>query len=68
MASFVIYLDQAGEFRWYFLTENNRKMADSGEGYRNRQDCEDAIRLIKRRAAKAVIESKAKPVETLIAS
>ena len=66
MGSFVVYLDHIGEFRWYFITEN-QKVAESAAGYRSRQDCEDNIRLVKRRASKAVIESKAKPVETLIA-
>ena len=65
MGVFTIYIDQAGEFRWYLSAENNRKIADSGEGYRSRQDCEDGIRLVKKMAAKAKIESPPKKVEVL---
>jgi uncharacterized protein len=67
MGTFVVYIDQAGEFRWYLLAADNRKIADSAEGYRSRQDCEDDVRLVKRIAPKARIEHPAK-VETLIAS
>lgn len=68
MGSFVIYIDQVGEFRWYLKAENNRKLADSGEGFRSRQDCEDSIRLLKRLAPKAKIEQPApkRAVETLV--
>jgi uncharacterized protein YegP (UPF0339 family) len=73
MGNFVMYIDHAGEFRWYLMAENGRKIADSGEGYRVRQDCEDAIKLVKRLAQKAKIESVAttrsdskRAVETLI--
>ena len=48
MGTFVVYIDNAGEFRWYLLAANNRKIADAAEGYQTRQDCEDAIRLMKR--------------------
>jgi len=67
MTSFVVYIDGAGEFRWYLLAENGRKIADSGEGYRVRQDCEDAIRLVKRLVPKAKIDSQPR-VETLLVS
>lgn len=36
---FHLYKDNAGQFRWYFEAENGKKMADSGEGYVNKQDC-----------------------------
>jgi uncharacterized protein YegP (UPF0339 family) len=67
MGTFVVYIDNAGEFRWYLIAANNRKIADAAEGYRSRQDCEDAIRLMKRLVPKAAIEAQ-KKVETLIAS
>jgi uncharacterized protein YegP (UPF0339 family) len=67
MGNFVIYIDQIGEYRWYLKAENNRKIADSGEGYRSRNDCEEGIRLVKRMAAKSKVE-KQPPVEPLIAN
>ena len=36
---FHVYKDDAGEYRWYFEASNGRKQADSGEGYRQKQDC-----------------------------
>ena len=62
MGTFIVYADQVGEFRWYLMAENNRKIAESGEGYRSRQDCEDGIRLLKRMAPKAKVETPAKKV------
>ena len=62
MGTFIVYADQVGEFRWYLMAENNRKIAESGEGYRSRQDCEDGIRLLKRMVPKAKVETPAKKV------
>jgi uncharacterized protein YegP (UPF0339 family) len=42
-----IYKDATGQWRWYLQAANNRKLADSGESYRNKQDCLDAIALVK---------------------
>jgi uncharacterized protein YegP (UPF0339 family) len=42
-----LYKDAAGEWRWRLLAANNRNIADSGEGYINKQDCLDAIELVK---------------------
>jgi len=44
--SFLIYLDDAGEFRWRFQAANHRTVADSGEGYQNYDDCRDGISLL----------------------
>jgi uncharacterized protein len=44
---FVIYQDAAKEWRWRLWAPNNRVMADSGEGYKHKDDCIDAIKLIK---------------------
>ena len=41
MASSVqYYQDSQGEWRWRAVSTNGRVVADSGEGYRNRADCE----------------------------
>ncbi len=44
--AFWIYIDKAGQWRWYLTAANNRKIADSGEGYINKQDCLGAIGLV----------------------
>lgn len=42
-----IYRDAANQYRWYLKAANNRKIANSGEGYNNRTDCLAAIHLVK---------------------
>jgi uncharacterized protein YegP (UPF0339 family) len=42
-----VYSDRAGEWRWYLVAANGRKIADSGEGYKNKSDCLSAINLVK---------------------
>jgi uncharacterized protein YegP (UPF0339 family) len=46
-AEFHLYKDAAGEWRWRLLAGNKRIVADSGEGYKNRQDCVHGIELVK---------------------
>ena len=41
--SFLIYLDNAGEFRWRFQTANHKTTADGSEGYTNYADCRAGI-------------------------
>jgi len=36
-----------GDYRWRLRADNGRIVADSGEGYRNRADCEHGINLVK---------------------
>lgn len=52
---FVIYVDVVGEFRWSFVAKNNKKVADSGEGYQRRKDCLKAIALLRRSASRAKV-------------
>jgi len=52
-----IYQDKQGYWRWYLQAANNRKIADSGEGYHNRQDCLAAINLVKGSGSAPVKES-----------
>lgn len=44
--SFLIYLDERGEFRWRYQASNTKTIADSGEGYKNLADCERGIELV----------------------
>jgi len=53
---FHVYKDRAGEWRWRLLAGNNRIIADSGEGYNNKQDCLHAIGLVMGTAAVPVYE------------
>lgn len=43
---YYIYLDSAGKWKWFLEAQNGKKIADSGEGYFNKQDCLQAISLI----------------------
>lgn len=43
---FVLYKDTAGEWRWTLYAENARKIANCGEGYKNKQDCIHGARLV----------------------
>lgn len=44
---FKIYRDTASYWRWTLYSGNNRKIADSGEGYQNKSDCLGGIDLVK---------------------
>ena len=43
--TFVVYRSGI-EYRWRLRAGNGRIIADSGEGYFNKADCLDAIRLV----------------------
>lgn len=58
MAQFQIYVDKAGEHRWRFVADNGEPIADSGEGYKNKSDCEHAIQLVKTLASEAPVVEK----------
>ena len=44
---FALYKDVAGYWRWTLYAANNRKVADSAEGYNNKQDALHGIGLVK---------------------
>jgi len=58
MAKFVLYKDKGGEFRWRFQADNNKIVADSGEGYNNKKDCLHGIEIVKRQSPQAPIDDK----------
>jgi uncharacterized protein len=43
---YYVYLDLAKQWRWTLYAANNRKIANSGEGYYNKTDCVAAINLV----------------------
>jgi uncharacterized protein YegP (UPF0339 family) len=53
---YIIYMDVQGQWRWHLLAANNRKIANSGEGYFNKQDCLHAVQLVKGSAFAPVYE------------
>lgn len=42
-----MYQDKINEWRWYLEAANGDTIADSGEGYKNKQDCLHGIMLVK---------------------
>ena len=56
MADFQIHLDNLGEYRWRMRADNYETIADSGEGYVNKSDCEHGIELVKGLAEDAPVE------------
>lgn len=51
-----IYKDAAGEWRWALRAANGITIADSGEGYVERNDCLEAWARVVEAAQSAVIE------------
>lgn len=45
--TYFVYEDAVERWRWQLRAANNRIIADSGEGYRNKQDCLHGIALVK---------------------
>ncbi len=53
--AFYIYTDVNGFWRWYLESGNNKKIANSGEGYWNKNDCLHAIGLVMETTTKTPI-------------
>lgn len=51
-----MYLDSRKEWRWRLRAANGRIIADSAEGYQNKNDCRNAIELVKNSKDAPVIE------------
>ena len=58
MAQFELYKDNAGEYRWRFVSTNGRIIATSSEGYVAKGDCQNGIDLVKREAQAAPVIEK----------
>jgi len=56
-AAFEIYEDTGGEWRWRLRHRNGNIMADSGEGYTERNAAERALHGVKRNAPNADVET-----------
>jgi len=55
-ATFELYKDKAGEYRWRLRHENGNIIADSGEGYTTKANAENGIQSVKENAPDAPIE------------
>lgn len=44
---YYLYRDSQNEWRWTLRASNNQVIADSGEGYSNRDNCLKGIALVK---------------------
>ncbi|MUV56406.1 hypothetical protein SAMN04487947_3573 [Halogeometricum rufum] len=60
-ATFEVYEDRSGKWRWRLVHDNGNIIADGGEGYASRQKCEQGIESVKRNASDAEVEEVAKP-------
>ena len=49
-ATFEMYEDRAGKWRWRLVHDNGNIIADSGEGYASRQKCAQGIESVKSNA------------------
>ena len=57
-ATFEVYKDKGGEYRWRLRMQNSKVIASSGEGYTTKRACEDAIESVKKNAVDAPVEEK----------
>jgi len=55
-ATFELYKDKTGEYRWRLRHENGNIIADSGEGYTTKANAENGIQSVKENAPDAPIE------------
>ncbi|RLM94752.1 MULTISPECIES: HVO_2922 family protein [Halobellus] len=57
-ATFEVYEDQAGQYRWRLVHSNGNIIADSGEGYATKQKAKQGIESVKQNAPDAdVVEA-----------
>lgn len=55
-ATFEIYEDNEGKWRWRLVHDTGNIIADGGEGYASRQKCREGIESVKSNAEGAEIE------------
>ena len=55
-ATFELYEDRAGEWRWRLRHQNGNIIADSSEGYSSKAGAENGIQSVKENAPTAPIE------------
>lgn len=55
-ATFEVYKDKGGDFRWRLRSQNTNVIASSGQGYSSKQSCLDGIESVKKQAADAPVK------------
>lgn len=55
-ATFELYEDHAGDWRWRLRHSNGNIIADSGQGYASKAKAKQGIRSVKQNAPDATIE------------
>ena len=55
-ATFKLYKDRAGEYRWRLVHENGNIIADSSEGYKSKSGATNGIKSVKDNAPSAPAE------------
>jgi uncharacterized protein YegP (UPF0339 family) len=55
-ATFHVYEDSAGQYRWRLIHPNGNIIADSGEGYASKQKAKQGLRSVKNNAPDADVK------------
>ena len=55
-ASFEVYQDKGGEFRWRLRAQNGQVIATSGDGYKEKRACLAGIESVKKHAGDAPVK------------
>jgi len=55
-ATFILYKDKQGQFRWRLRHENGNIIANSGEGYVDKDGAKNGIASVKENAPSAAID------------
>lgn len=55
-ATFELYRDREGKYRWRLRHDNGNVLADSGEGYASKQKAKQGIESVKTNAPEAAVE------------
>jgi uncharacterized protein YegP (UPF0339 family) len=63
-ATFEVYEDRGGQWRWRLVHDNGNVIADGGEGYASRQKCEQGLESVRTNAPEAPVEEVDHPTGT----
>jgi hypothetical protein len=55
-ATFQVYVDRAGEWRWRLVHDNGNIIATSGQGYKRKESALEGIRSVKSNVPDAAVE------------
>lgn len=56
-ATFELYRDEVGDWRWRLVHSNGNIIADSGEGYASKQKAKQGLQSVKENASDADVET-----------